>query len=61
MDTNLITLETFRKTLNLGRDYCYEACRTGRLRAWKPSRRWMIPISEIRDFPLREIEARETN
>lgn len=60
MQNELITLETFRRTLGLGRDYTYEAARSGRLKAWKPSRRWMVPLSELRDFPAREMAQPKT-
>lgn len=61
MESNLIDLKTFRNVLQLGRDYVYTAAREGRLRAWKPNGKWMVPLSEIKDFPAREIEDRKVS
>lgn len=55
MDNPVITLKSWRKLMNYGRDKAYTAARTGRLKAFKGGNgAWVLPLSEITDFPIRE-------
>jgi excisionase family DNA binding protein len=57
----VIGMADFVHRSGLPRDYCYAAAKTGRLKAIRSGKRWLVISTELEDFLSRELAARESD
>ncbi len=57
-DPVLIDIKRFRDLTGLPRDHVYSSIQIGQLKAVKVGRKWLIPRSEVLDYPQRLVSDR---